>query len=126
MNVVVLDSAHLAGEADFPMLDLPKFGWQQYTEVNPDDVPELCWRADMIVTVDTPINKEAIDKAFKLKLIVAASDSTDHIDCEAAEARGIIVCSVAGADASDAAKTAAICEEAVALMNRYIRDHVDA
>ena len=122
MNVVVLDSNHLAGEADFPMLDLPKFGWQQYPQAGPQEVPELCWRSDIIITVSTPIDRATIDKAFKLKLIAVAGDSYRHIDLRAAEERGIRVCHVPQADPADAAQTQAICDQVIENINAFLRN----
>ena len=120
MNIVVVDSAHLAGEADFPMPALDKFGWQQYPELTPEEAAEHCWRADIIISVDTPIDSKIIDKAFKLKLIVAASDDVSHIDRDAARARGITVCHVPGADPGDPAAGETICTQVIENINAYL------
>ncbi len=122
MNVVVVDSAHLAGEVDFPMIDLPKFGWQQYPGLKPEEIAERCWRADIIVTVTTPIDQAVIDKAFKLKLIAVAGNDGDLIDKAAAEARGIKVTTVSDLRPDDAASSQAICDRVVENINRFIRE----
>lgn len=121
MNVVVIDSGRLAGDADFPPLDLDKFGWQQYPEVPVEEVAERCWRADIIVTVATPIDRKVIDNAFKLKLITVAADRTDLVDLEAARERGITVCTVSGHDPADPTAAEAICGQVVARINAYVR-----
>ena len=46
--------------ADLPMLELDKFGWQQYPVLEGEELAEQCWRSDMIVSVDTPIDLAAI------------------------------------------------------------------
>jgi glycerate dehydrogenase len=120
MNVVVIDSARLAGEADFPMLDLPKFGWQQYPEADAAEVAERCWRADIIVSVATPINRTVIDKAFKLKLIAVAGESYEHIDLEAARERGIRVSNVPGLNPGDASATPQICTRVVENISAFL------
>lgn len=122
MNVVVTDSARLAGEADFPMLDLPKFGWQQFPELTTEQAVEECWRADVIISVATPIDRAVIDKAFKLKLIAVAGDDTSHIDEEACRERGIEIRNVPGADPADAAATDRICAAVVENINGFIRE----
>lgn len=122
MNVVVVDSACLAGEADFPMLDLPKFGWQQYPALQAGEITERCWRADIIVTVSTPIDQEVIDSAFKLKLIAVAGDDDSMIDKVAAEARGIAVVTVPGLRPDVAASSQAICDRVVENINCFIRE----
>lgn len=121
MNVVMIDSNNLAGEADFPMIDLPKFGWQQYPQVEQDEVEERCWRADVIVSAATPVKRSVIDKAFKLQLIVAAGEAYEHIDLDAAKERGIKVCHVPELDCSDKNNTDEICNQVVENINAYIQ-----
>ncbi len=121
MNIVVVDAGHLAGEADFPEVALQKYGWQQYPQLAPEEVIERCWRADVIVSVNTPIDAAAIDKAFKLQLIIAAGDNHAHIDREAGRPRGITVCHVPGLDPADPANTAVICREVIDTINAFIR-----
>ena len=122
MNVYVIDSGRLAGEADFPMLDLPKFGWQQFPELAPEEVGERCWRADVLVTVATPVDRATIDQAFKLKLIAVAGMSVDHVDLDAARERGIQVCNVPGLDPADHASSQEICFEVVENIHAFLRD----
>lgn len=121
MNIVVVDAAKLAGEADFPMLDVPKFGWQQFPALTGHELAEHCWRADVIVTVAAPIDRAVLDKAFKLALIVVAGDDYDHVDLAAAQERGITVCHVPGANPADAADTARICTQVVDTIAAYLR-----
>ncbi|MDH5485434.1 MAG: hypothetical protein OEY43_09400, partial [Gammaproteobacteria bacterium] len=86
MHIVVVDAQNIAGDVDFPMLELDKFGWEQFCGLDSDEVSQRCWRADIIISATTPIDKKVIDEAFKLKLIVSASDSFEGIDIEAASA----------------------------------------
>lgn len=111
--------AHLKGEADFPMLDLPKFGWQQYPALSAEEVAERCWRADIIVTVATPIDSEVIDKTLKLKLIAVAGVDDSIVDKAATAARGITVMTVPGMRPEDALSSQAICDRVVENINRF-------
>ena len=120
MNIVVVDSAHLAGEADFPILDWPKYGWQQFPALSGEELIERCWRSDVIITVDTPIDQYVIDKAFKLALIAVAGDSTAHIDLAAAQARGIDVCYVPQAQPGNPQHTAHICQQTISNIAAYL------
>ena len=70
------------------MLDLQKFGWQQYPVLSADEVAERWWRADIIVTVATPIDSAVIDKTFKLKLIAVAGVYDSIVDKAATAVRG--------------------------------------
>lgn len=122
MNIVVVDAARLAGEADFPMLDVPKYGWLQFPALEGAELAERCWRSDVIVTVSTPIDRTVIDKAFKLALIVAAGDDASHIDQAAARERGITVCHIPGANPADAAQAARICRQVIDTIGAYLRN----
>jgi lactate dehydrogenase-like 2-hydroxyacid dehydrogenase len=122
MNVVVIDAANLAGEGNFPSLNLTKYGWAQYPTVAAEDIDKVVWRVDVIVSVSDAVTKAMLDKAYKLRLIVAAGDSTDHIDKEAASARGIKVCHVPGRDPSNPEDEKKICREVVSAINAFIKD----
>ncbi|HEY0719624.1 MAG TPA: hypothetical protein VGE50_00070 [Gammaproteobacteria bacterium] len=121
MNIVVVDSAHLAGEADFPVLDWPKYGWQQFPALSGEELAERCWRSDVIITVDTPIDSRVIDKAFKLSLIAVAGDSTAHVDMNAAQARGIAVCHVPASAPDNPQHAARICAQTIANIAAFLR-----
>ena len=122
MNVVVIDSGNLAGEFDFPMLNLNKFGWEQYLVLDDDELEQRCWRTDVIVSASTPIDHNLIEKSFKLRLIVAASESTDHIDLKAAKKRGIKVCNTPGLLPDNAATIQQLCDEVVNSINAFLED----
>jgi glycerate dehydrogenase len=122
MNIVVVDGAHLAGEADFPMLDYPKYGWQQFPALSGDELAERCWRADVIISVDTPIDQAVIGQAFKLALIAVAGGDTSHIDMAAAQARGITVCHVPGADPANPQQAAHICAQTIANIAAFLQN----
>ncbi|MDH5471654.1 MAG: hypothetical protein OEY87_02940 [Gammaproteobacteria bacterium] len=121
MNVVMIDSSNLAGEADFPMINLNKFGWEQYQHLEQNEVEQRCWRSDIIITAATTVDRAVIDKAFKLKLIIAAGHAYDHIDINAAQERGIKVCHVPELDPSDKNNTAKICSQVIDNINAFIQ-----
>ncbi len=122
MNVVVIDSANLNEDAYFPSLNLRKYGWEQYLHVPQDEVEKVIWRCDVIVAVSDKVDKDMLDKAFKLRLIVAAGDSTDHIDKAAAAERGIKVCHVPGRDPRNPEDEKKICREVVSAINAFIKE----
>lgn len=122
MNVIMVDAGNLAGDADFPMINLNKFGWQQFIQLDEDEVIERCWRSDIIISAGTPINKQVIDKSFKLQLIVAAGDSYDHIDLDAAAERGIKVCNTPNLIPSNAADTDKLCQQVIDNINAFLEN----
>lgn len=120
MNIVMVDSDHLAGDADFPDLKLDKYGWQQFLELAENELEERCWRADIVISAATPIPRAVIDKAFKLQLVIAAGNNVDHIDLEACRDRGIVVCNVPGESGNDAHSTEVICQRVVDNINAWL------
>ncbi|MBF0219381.1 MAG: hypothetical protein HQL49_07615 [Gammaproteobacteria bacterium] len=121
MNVVVIDAANIAGEADFPMLNLKRYGWEQYPGVPEEKVEETIWRCDVIVSALQPVDRAMLDKAYKLRLIVAAGDATDHIDKVTAAERGIQVSHVPRRDPANPADNGKICREVVSAINAFIK-----
>ena len=122
MNIVMLDSGQLAGEVDFPEVELDKFGWQQFVSLDESEVEERCWRADIIISTNTPITAKVIDEAYKLRLIIAAGDKTDHIDHAAAEARNIEIMNVSGLTGDEPKNTEAICNQVVEQINHWLKN----
>lgn len=120
MNIVVVDSGQLTGDADFPEVNLPKFGWSQFVELAADEIEERCWRADIIISANTPVTAQVIENCFKLKLIIAAGDNTDHINHEAAKARGITIINIEGLTGDTQENTQSICNLAVQHINSWL------
>lgn len=124
MNIVMVDSGQLSGDADFPEVNIDKYGWLQFVELDAQDLEERCWRADVVISANTPITEQVIKESFKLKLIIAAGDNTDHIDKDAAAARDIIVTNVPGLTGDNAENTQAICHQVVEHINAWLKDQL--
>ena len=122
MNVVVIDAANLNEDAYFPMLNLKKYGWVQYPRLDPDSVEESVWRSDVIVSICEPVDRAMLEKAYKVRLIVAAGETSDHIDKAACAERGIKVCNVPGGDPSNPEHEKKICREVVSAINAFIKE----
>lgn len=122
MNIVMVDSGQLTGDVDFPEVNIVKYGWLQFVELDENEVEERCWRADVVISANTPITAQIIKEAYKLQLIIAAGDSTDHIDKDAADARDIKILNVPGLTADNAESTQAICNQVVEHINKWLED----
>jgi len=120
MNIVMVDSGQLAGEPDFPEVKLPKFGWSQFVALPVDEIDERCWRADIIISTNTPISAQVIKESFKLKLIVTAGENYQHIDKAAARERGVVVCNVPGLTGDNPQDAQKICDQVVANINAWL------
>ena len=120
MNIVMVDSGQLVGDADFPEVNIIKYGWLQFVELDEKEAEERCWRADVVISTNTPITAQLIKESYKLQLIIAAGDNTDHIDKEAAKERGIIVLNVPGLTGDNAKSTQLICNQVVEHINLWL------
>ena len=120
MNIVMVDSGQLVGDADFPEVNIIKYGWLQFVELDEKEAEERCWRADVVISTNTPITAQLIKESYKLQLIIAAGDNTDHIDKEAAKERGIIVLNVPGLTGDNTKSTQLICNQVVEHINLWL------
>jgi len=120
MNIVMVDSGQLTGDPDFPEVNLPKFGWSQFVALPENELEERCWRADIIISTNTPINAKVIKESFKLKLIITSGENSEHIDKAAAQERGIIICNVPGLDRENAQDSQKIADQVVANINAWL------
>ena len=122
MNIVLVDSGQLPGEPEFPPIDLPKFAWLEYVSLSADEIGERCWRSDIIVSTNTTVDAEVIKETYKLKLIVAAGENSDHIDKVAAKERGVLVCNVPGLRADNAENAQEIANKVVDNIHAWLKD----
>ena len=120
MNIVMIDSAQLVGDVDFPDVNLIKYGWLQYLGLGADELEERCWRADIIISVNTPVPREVMEKCFKLQLLIAAGDKYDHFDQAACAERGIQISHVPGITGDNAGNSQAIADQVVANINAWL------
>jgi len=118
----MLDSGQLTGEVDFPEVDLDKFGWQQFVSLDESEVEERCWRADIIISTNTPVTAKVIGEAYKLRLIIAAGETTEHIDHAAAKTRNIEVMNISGLTGDEPQHTEAICKQVVEQINHWLKN----
>ncbi len=121
MNIVVLDYACLPSGVDFPPLALDRYGWEQYPRLPAGEVTERCWRADVIVTLATPVSAAQLKQLGKLKLIVAGAREPALTDLAAAQERGIAVRTVALPQGDDASAAEGTCREVVANIEAFLR-----
>jgi lactate dehydrogenase-like 2-hydroxyacid dehydrogenase len=89
MQVVVLDRNSLPDGVEFPPLDLAHFRWVEYGSVPPEEIPDRAWRADVIVTFQTPLDPETLSRLPRLRLIVSTSGISGLVDVKTAEAQGV-------------------------------------
>jgi lactate dehydrogenase-like 2-hydroxyacid dehydrogenase len=89
VKVVVLDAGLLPDDVDFPPLEAARYGWEQYRALSDADIVDRCWRADILISLGTPIDGTTLEKLHRLKLVIGCADSLAGIDQATARARGV-------------------------------------
>jgi lactate dehydrogenase-like 2-hydroxyacid dehydrogenase len=122
IKVVVLDSGRLPGGVDFPPLELDKYGWEQYPGLSGDEVAERCWRADIVVSLGTPIDRAALEKMHKLGLLICVGPACSGIDQAAVRERGVELMGFPDADYASVGAAEDLCMRVSAAIDHYVRN----
>ena len=96
MKIVITDSATVSsGDLSFDFLN--RYGEvTAYDLTSPEQVAERIADADMVLCNKTPINRQTVGKAEKLRYIGLFATGFNNIDLELAKERNIPVCNVPG------------------------------
>ena len=120
MNIVIVDTKQLPPGAEFPELKSPSFGWEQYGEIAPAEIARICWRAEIVVSLVTPLTEPQLAGMEKLKLIVLPGGADRLVDLDAARGRGVKVCTVPG-DWQTSAQAAVFCQAVADTIDGFMR-----
>ena len=123
IKVVVLDSRLLPTDVDFPPLDADKYGWEQYPQLQGEEIAERCGRADIVVSLDSAISALEIEKMIKIGLLVCAGPACERVDQAAVAARGVELLAFPEAQYGTRADAQDLCDRVVAAINHYIRNY---
>ena len=95
--IVFLDASTVdAGDVDLsPIAELAD-DYREFPRTAPDDVITNIGAADTVLTNKVVISNEVMEACGNLKLICVTATGTNNVDLEAAKARGVAVCNVAG------------------------------
>ncbi|MBZ0092250.1 MAG: hypothetical protein K8F27_08530 [Sulfuricellaceae bacterium] len=118
-NIVVIDSAQLPADVDFPLLQAAKYRWMQYPRVAPADFIDICSRADVLLSLATPLSAALLDELPRLKALIAPPGVATACDRQALAQRGIAL----AATAAGLENAVAFCRETVDAIEAYIADH---
>ena len=96
-KIVFLDASTVdAGDVDLGQISQLAEGYEEYPVTSADNVVSNIGDADVILTNKVVIPNEVMGECKNLKLICVTATGTNNVDLEAAKARGIAVCNVAG------------------------------
>lgn len=96
MNIVFLDRSTFAPAVRFPTDALGDCRWREYPMTRAADVVARAQDADIVLTNKVRLTAEQLAALPRLRLIAATATGVDHIDFEAARARGLAVANVRG------------------------------
>ena len=94
MNIVVLDRNTLASDVRLDFGQLPALHCCEYLATEPGQVVERAGDMEIIITNKVRIDAGLIAQLPSLRMIAVAATGVDHIDLDAARARGIAVANV--------------------------------
>ena len=84
--IVVLDRTHIPGEPRVPEYE---HVWAEYPHTDACDCVDHLWRASVGVTHSTPIDRQSIDGAAKLGLVIVMGEDEGIVDAAACAERDI-------------------------------------
>ncbi len=97
MRAVFLDlDTVTAGDLDLAPLYAALPDLECHALTTAAELPARLAGAEAVITNKVPLGRAALEAAPALRLVCVAATGTDHIDLEAARARGIVVCNVRG------------------------------
>jgi len=122
INIVVADAAGLPEGVEFPPLETVKYGWEQYPQLDDDDIAMRCWRADILVMLSTAIDRVHLEKMPRLKLLIIAGDACRQLDQAAALDQGVELLAFPDAKFGEQGAAQVVCNRIAKAIDHYIRN----
>lgn len=121
MNIVVLDNEELAPGTDFPALDAAKYGWIQYPRLKSEDIVPTCWRSDVIISLNTPLDGAWFDELKMLRMLVVGQSAEKLCDPAPLEARGVQLLVIDDVDWAHSTQAEQGCQRIVDAVNALLK-----
>ena len=122
LKIVVVDSAQLPSGTEFPPLKAVKYGWEEYPSLRAEELPERCWRAEIVVLLspDRRVDRAIMEKLPRLRLLIAVGDAAAQLDQAAARDQGVELLVFPEAFGSDAAAAQDLCNRITQAIDHYL------
>lgn len=120
MNIVVLDAQHLPSGVDFPPLQAAKYGWEQYPCLDQEGITERCWRANILISLQTPLSNELLDRLTRVVMVISPDDSKIVMDDAYLGRRNIVWQRIDNRLPGTTAQANVFCERVVQIIDQFI------
>ena len=95
MKIVALEIKNIGEDISTDMFK--EFGeFETYLNSKPEEMPERCQGADVIIVNKLPVNEKTIGNIDTLKVVLITATGFDNLDMPYLKSRGIKVCNVKG------------------------------
>lgn len=120
IKIVVVDAGQLPTGVEFPPLDIPKYGWEEYPGLDEEGLAERCWRADVVVTLSAAIPAESLKKMHRLALLITAGEACSRFDEAAACEQGVELLAFPDANIGDRGEAQDLCDRISQAVDHYV------
>ncbi len=120
LKIVVVDAGRLPRDVEFPPLDIPKYGWEEYPGLDAEGMAERCWRADVVVSFGEAISGDLLKKMHRLGLLITVGEACGRLDQAAAVAQGVELLAFPDSDCTDPDDAQDVCNRIVAAIEHYV------
>lgn len=120
LKVVVVDAGLLPPGVEFPPLEIPKYGWEEYPGLDAEGMAERCWRADVVVVLSAAIPAELLKKMHRLALLVTVGESCGRFDQAAACEQGVELLAFPDANYSNLCDAQDLCNRIAQAVDHYV------
>jgi len=120
LKIVVVDAGLLPRDVEFPPLDMPRYGWEEYPGLDVEGMEERCWRADVVVSLSAAISGDLLKKMHRLGLLITAGEACGRLDQDAATAQGVELLAFPDVDCRDPGDAQDLCNRIVQAIEHYV------
>lgn len=122
VKIVVVGSGRLPTGVEFPPLQAPKYGWEEYPALADAELVDRCWRAEIVVLLSPgrTVDRAMLEAMPRLQLLIAVGDAAARLDQDAARDRGIELLGFPGALDSGPVDARDLCTRVVRAIDYYL------
>lgn len=120
IKIVVVDAGLLPPGVEFPPLEVPKYGWEEYPGLDAEGMAERCWRADVVVVFSAAISGKLLKKMKRLSLLITAGEACRQLDQVAACEQGVELLAFPDTYCIDQSDAQDLCNRITRAIDHYV------